>query len=478
MIALSLAEIAQIVGGRLVAADPALLVTGKVEFDSRRVAPGDLFLAIDGARVDGHDYAGAAFQAGAVAVLASREVAGPAVLVADPIAAITTLATAVARRLTATVVGITGSSGKTSTKDLLAQVLAGDGATVAPPGSFNNELGYPYTVLLANENTRYLVLETSSRGVGHIRHLTGIAAPRVAAVLNIGSAHLSEFGTVETIALAKGELVEALPAAAAGGVAVLNADDPRVLAMAARTGARVLTAGEHPDADVRADRVTVDRQGRPSFELVTATGRAEVTLNLRGEHQVANAVITAALALACGLRLADVATALSEATAQSRWRMQVTETAAGVTVINDAYNANPESMRAALKTLAIMSEGRRSVAVLGHMAELGPDSLAEHDAVGRLAVRLDVNQLIAVGEPARAIATGAALEGSWNGESEWAPDVAAAVARLEDLVRPGDVVLVKGSRSAAMERVAEAIIERLDSSAAGTAVLGAGGTSA
>ncbi|MDQ1739250.1 MAG: UDP-N-acetylmuramoyl-tripeptide--D-alanyl-D-alanine ligase, partial [Pseudonocardiales bacterium] len=444
----------------------------KVEFDSRKVVPGDLFLAIAGNRVDGHDYAEAAVRAGAVAVLASRPVPVPAILVADPIAAITELARAVARRLTARIIGITGSSGKTSTKDLLAQVLAGAGATVATPASFNNELGYPYTVLLADEKTQFLVLETSARGVGHIRHLTGIAAPQLAAVLNVGSAHLSEFGSVETIAVAKGELVEALPSAADGGVAVLNADDPLVAAMAARTSARVVTAGERQDADVRAEQVTVDSSGRASFELVTATGRAAVRLQLHGEHQVSNAVIAAALGLECGLELPAVAQALSQATPRSPWRMQVCETAAGITVINDAYNANPESMRAALKALAIMSEGRRSVAVLGHMAELGPDSIAQHDALGRHIVRLDIAALIAVGEQARAIATGAALEGSYDGESQWVPDAATAVARLGEQLRPGDVVLVKGSRSAAMEVVAQALIERLDAAEAADGAAG------
>lgn len=465
MIELSLAEIAAIVGGRLVAADPERTVSGKVEFDSRKVAAGDLFLAISGNRVDGHDYAEAAVRAGAVAVLASRPVAAPAILVSDPIQAITSLARAVAPRLNAAIIGITGSSGKTSTKDLLAQVLAAAGATVATPASFNNELGYPYTVLLADEKTQYLVLETSSRGLGHIRHLTGIAAPRLAAVLNVGSAHLSEFGSVQTIAEAKGELVEALPSAADGGVAVLNADDRLVAAMAARTSARVVTAGEHPDAQVRAEGVEVDSSGRAGFELVTAAGRAAVRLQVRGEHQVSNAVIAAALALACGLELPVVAQALSRATALSAWRMQVTETAAGITVINDAYNANPESMRAALKALAIMSEGRRAVAVLGHMAELGPDALAQHDALGRHVAGLNVAVLIAVGEQARAIATGAALEGSQAGKSQWVPDATAAVAKLGEELRPGDVVLVKGSRSAAMEVVAQALIERFDSSA-------------
>ncbi len=469
MIAMSLAEAAAIVDGRLAGADPDALATGKVEFDSRKVAPGDLFLAIPGERVDGHDYAEAAIASGAVAVLATRPVPVPSILVADPIAALTALATASARRLTATVVALTGSSGKTSTKDLLAQLLQSSGNTVAPPGSFNNELGHPYTVLLADADTRYLVLETSARGLGHIRHLVDIAPPSVAAVLNVGTAHLAEFGTVETIAQAKGELIEQLPAAADGGVALLNADDPLVLAMADRTRARVLTFGESPGADIRAERVEIDRDGRASFELVTETGQVGVRLTQRGEHQVANALAAAGLALACGLDLAAVAAGLSAATAQSHWRMEVTETAAGVTVVNDAYNASPESVRAALKTLAIMSEGRRSVAVLGHMAELGSDSISEHDRLGRLIVRLDIEHLIAVGPEARPIANGAALEGSWNGESEWVPDVEAAAVRLSEIVEAGDVVLIKGSRSAGMERVAHAVLKNLDQTAGAAA---------
>jgi len=469
MIAMSLAEAAAIVDGRLAGADPDALATGKVEFDSRKVAPGDLFLAIPGERVDGHDYAEAAIASGAVAVLATRPVPVPSILVADPIAALTALATASARRLTATVVALTGSSGKTSTKDLLAQLLQSSGNTVAPPGSFNTELGHPYTVLLADADTRYLVLETSARGLGHIRHLVDIAPPSVAAVLNVGTAHLAEFGTVETIAQAKGELIEQLPAAADGGVALLNADDPLVLAMADRTRARVLTFGESPGADIRAERVEIDRDGRASFELVTETGQVGVRLTQRGEHQVANALAAAGLALACGLDLAAVAAGLSAATAQSHWRMEVTETAAGVTVVNDAYNASPESVRAALKTLAIMSEGRRSVAVLGHMAELGSDSISEHDRLGRLIVRLDIEHLIAVGPEARPIANGAALEGSWNGESEWVPDVEAAAVRLSEIVEAGDVVLIKGSRSAGMERVAHAVLKNLDQTAGAAA---------
>jgi len=463
MIALTLAQIAAAVSGELEGADPDAVVHGAVQFDSRKVRPGDLFLALVGENVDGHDFAAESVASGAVAVIGSRAIPDvPCIVVPDPIDAITDLARHVSARLTATIVGVTGSSGKTSTKDLLAQVLSHDGPTVAPPGSFNNELGHPYTVLLADESTKYLVLEKSARGVGHIAHLTTIATPRIGVVLNVGSAHVGEFGSTAAIAQAKGELVEALPSAESGGVAVLNADDQIVSAMASRTPARVVRFGEGRDADVRAVDVLVAPDGRASFTLVARGEAASVSLRVHGEHQVSNALAVAAVALECGLPLNTVAERLSQAVPQSRWRMEVTERADGVTVVNDAYNANPESMRAALKALAIMAHGRRSVAVLGHMAELGDTARDAHDALGRLIVRLDISQLLAVGDTARPIALGAALEGSWNGESEWVPDVAAAIARLAELVQPGDVVLVKGSRSAGMERVAEALLDSSD----------------
>ncbi|HTZ45193.1 MAG TPA: UDP-N-acetylmuramoyl-tripeptide--D-alanyl-D-alanine ligase [Jatrophihabitans sp.] len=470
MIGMTVGEIARVVGGRSHRIDPQLVVTGKVEFDSRRVVPGDLFLAIKGEHADGHEFAGTALAAGAVAVLCTRELGAgepdggvPQIVVADPIAAITALAAENARRLAATVIEVTGSSGKTSTKDLLAQVLERHGRTIAPPESFNNELGFPYTVLLAGADTDYLVLEASARGLGHIAQLTGIAPPRIAAVLNVGHAHLGEFGSVAAIAQAKGELVEALPA---DGVAVLNADDPLVSAMAARTAARVVSVGEQPGADVRAVDVRVDGTGRASFTLVSGERREPVALQVLGEHQVGNALAAAAVALQVGMDLPAVAEALSAAAARSHWRMEVTEVG-GVTVVNDAYNANPESVRAALKSLAIMAGSertggrRRSIAVLGQMAELGPESVEAHDAVGRLAVRLDVNLLLAVGQAARPIAHGASLEGSWNGESRWVPSNEAAAELLLAELRPGDLVLVKGSRSAEMQRIAHALIAGL-----------------
>ncbi|HEX2902816.1 MAG TPA: UDP-N-acetylmuramoyl-tripeptide--D-alanyl-D-alanine ligase [Jatrophihabitans sp.] len=458
MITLTLAEVARIVGGTPAGIDPDRAVSGKVEFDSRKVVPGDLFLAFEGSQVDGHDFAAAAVEAGAVAVLATRELPNlPSIRVDDPITAITALAGHAGPRLPALKVGVTGSSGKTSTKDLLAQLFEGLGPTVAPPESFNNELGFPYTVLLADERTRYLVLEMSARGVGHIAHLARIVAPQVGVVLNVGSAHLGEFGSVTAIAQAKGELVEAL---SPEGIAVLNADDPLVRAMAGRTRARVISFGESSEAAVRATDVSVDTTGRASFTLHCAGESAPVRLSVLGEHQVSNALAAAAAALSQGASVPDVAAGLSSAGSRSHWRMEVSEVG-GVTVINDAYNANPESVRAALKSLAIMATGRRSIAVLGAMTELGPDALAEHDGIGRLAVRLDVNALIAVGDGARPIFSGASLEGSWNGEAEWAADNDAALQRLTELVQPGDVVLVKGSRVTELQQVALGLIEWL-----------------
>jgi UDP-N-acetylmuramoyl-tripeptide--D-alanyl-D-alanine ligase len=460
MIELRLGEVAEIVGGRLHSADPDTVVTGTVEFDSRQVTRGGLFLAIPGERVDGHDFTATALRAGALASIVTRDVEGPSVVVADGFTALADLARAVYRRLPQlTAVGVTGSSGKTSTKDLLDQLLGRIGPTVAPPGSFNNELGHPYTVLRATPETRFLVLETSARGVGHIRFLTEIARPHIGVVLNVGSAHLGEFGSREAIAQAKGELVEAL---SSDGIAVLNADDPLVAAMATRTSARVVFVGESADAAVRATDVRLDALSRAAFTLDTPNGGAEVQLRLAGRHHVGNALAAAAVGLECGMTPGEVAAALGAATAVSRWRMELVERPDGVLIINDAYNANPESMRAALETLADVGAGRaggRTFAVLGHMAELGAEGPAQHEEIGRLAARLGIDRLLAVGEVARPIIAAAALEGSWRGEAAGVADVDGAVSLLRGELRPGDVVLVKASRAASLERVAAAIAD-------------------
>ncbi|WP_327041523.1 UDP-N-acetylmuramoyl-tripeptide--D-alanyl-D-alanine ligase [Micromonospora ureilytica] len=455
MIKLSLAEVAAAVDGRLVAADPAATVTGSVEFDSRKVGPGSLFVAFPGEKVDGHDYAATAIQAGAVAVLGSREVPGvPMVLVDDALTAMGRLARAAVDRLPElTVIGVTGSSGKTTTKDLIGQLTARLGATVAPPGSFNNELGHPYTALRADPDTRYLVMEKGARGVGHVRYLCELVPPRISVVLNVGTSHIGEFGSQEAIAQAKGELVEALPP---DGLAVLNADDPRVDAMASRTRARVVRYGEAPDADVRAEDVTLDERGHASYTLVTPEGRAPVRLRLAGRHQVGNTLAAAAVARELGMPQAELATALGELGLVSTRRMDVFDRPDGVTVIDDSYNANPASMAVAVRALASMGQGRRTVAVLGYMAELGPFEYDGHAEVGQLAAELGVDRLLVVGEPAAPIHEGATAVANWGGESVLLTDQAAAVEVLRSELRPGDVVLVKGSRYRTWE-VADAL---------------------
>lgn len=427
--------------------------------------PGSLFVAFVGERVDGHDFAEAVVAAGAVAVLASRPVGVPAIVVADVQAALGALARHVVERLGATLVALTGSAGKTSTKDLIAQVLRSKAPTVFTPGSLNNEIGLPLTALSATEETRFLVLEMGARGIGHISYLTDLTPPRIGLVLNVGTAHIGEFGGREQIAQAKGELVESLPPSEAGGVAVLNADDPLVRAMASRTKARVILFGESGEADVRAENVRLTDSGQPAFRLHTPSGCSDVTMRLYGEHHVSNALAAAAVAHELGMSADEIALALSEAGSLSRWRMEVTERPDGVTVVNDAYNANPESMRAALRALAAMGKasqahGGRTWAVLGQMAELGDEALAEHDAIGRLAVRLNVSKLVAVGgREASWLQLGAYNEGSWGEESVHVSDAQAAVDLLRSELRPGDVVLVKASRSVGLERVAQALLD-------------------
>ncbi|MEI6361073.1 MAG: UDP-N-acetylmuramoyl-tripeptide--D-alanyl-D-alanine ligase [Actinomycetes bacterium] len=466
MITHTATQIAEAVGGALHGADPEAKVVDVV-VDSRAAVPGSMYVAIAGERVDGHDYAVAAVDAGSTVVLAARPLsradgsALPCIVVDDPVIALGRLAHEVLdRRLTCKVAAITGSSGKTSTKDLLGAILSRAGATVSPQGSFNTEVGVPLTILRADEQTEYLVVEMGMRALGHISYLTDICQPDVGLVINVGSAHVGMLGSREAIAEAKGELVASLRP---DGVAVLNGDDPLVRPMAARTSATVVLFGEAPTADLRASDVVLDADARPSFTMTDQRSgdSARVTLHLSGEHYVSNALGAAAVAIALGVPLADAASALSAAAPQSKWRMEVTESPAGFTVINDAYNANPESTRAALKTLVAMANGRRTWAVLGEMRELGEEALVEHDAIGRLAVRLDVSRLVCVGEGTRVMHLAASNEGSWADESSYVADVDSAIALLTAEVRPGDVVLVKASRSVGLERVALALIDEV-----------------
>jgi len=461
VIALTLGELARIVDGELApGTDPAITVTGPAFLDSREIVPGGLFAAFDGAQVDGHDYASSAIEAGAAAMLGSRDAGVPGVLVPDVEAALGRLARELLLRLPGTtVIALTGSSGKTSTKDMLGQVLAGHGPTVFTEGSFNNEKGLPLTVLRADEDTKFLVLEMGARGIGHIKYLCELAPPRVGLVLNIGSAHAGEFGSKEQTALAKGELIEALPPE---GLAVLNADDPYVAEMEVRTVASTITFGEHPAARVRAEDVELDENGRPSFTLLADGGSAPVALQVVGEHHVSNALAVAAVCVGVGMSVPEVAAGLAAARALSGGRMAVTARPDGVVVIDDAYNANPESVRAGLKALVSLARSRpgaRSWAVLGHMAELGDRSVEEHDAIGRLAVRLRIDRLVAVGADAAMIHAGAGHEGSGGQETTLVADADEAIALLREQLSPGDVVLVKASNSVGLRRVARALLE-------------------
>jgi len=450
VIRMTLGEIADAVDGRLVNADPATVVTGTVEYDSRKILPGGLFVAFAGENVDGHDFAPTAMAAGAAGVLGSRDTGAPGIVVADPLDALARLARVVADRLPGLIiVGLTGSSGKTTTKDYIGQLLARLGPTVAPTGSLNNELGHPFTVLKATPETRFLVLEMGARGIGHIRHLAEVAPPRIGVVLNVGVAHIGEFGSMEGTAKAKGELVEALPA---DGVAILNADDPLVSGMASRTRARVVLFGESSGAAVRATDVELDSRGRASYRL----GEARVSLDVTGRHQVSNTLAAAAVALELGMPRADVAAALGEIAVVSGRRMDVFDREDGVTVIDDSYNANPSSTAAALRALVAIGRGRRTTAVLGYMAELGEFEASGHAATGRLAAELGVDRLIVVADNAAPILDGALGVEDWKGEAIFAADQAAAIAALDADLRPGDVVLVKGSRYRTWE-VADAL---------------------
>jgi UDP-N-acetylmuramoyl-tripeptide--D-alanyl-D-alanine ligase len=460
-------DVAALTGGRLDQLAARTLVTGPVFVDSRLCTTGSIFVCLVGEHTDGHLHVGDAIRRGAALVMSDRPVERPAVIVDDTQRALGFLAGGVLRRTTnCRVVGVTGSSGKTSTKDLIAAVLSRAGSTVAAADSLNNEIGLPLTVLRADERTKYLILEMSARGIGHIAYLAGIAPPRIGAVLNVGRAHAGEFGSIDAVAKAKGELVEALPAGSAGGVAILNADDPNVAAMAARTQARVVTtsvdpAGTEADgtADVRASGLTLDDLGRASFTLRTPAGAAPVTLTLHGGHHVANALAAAAVAAELGMEVPAIADALTAATARSGKRMELRERPDGVLVVNDAYNANPDSTRAAIEALAhLTAGGRRGFAVLGYMAELGDIADRSHEEAGMRAARAGAAVIMAVGAGAAPVLEGARGVAGWQGEAIAAHDPKAAVEALRSRLRPGDVVLVKASKAAGLWEVADGLL--------------------
>lgn len=501
-----LSRLAEWVDGRVVGLDLAgdgadSLVGPDVQIDSRQLTDRALFVALVGEHSDGHTYVARAHAAGAAAALVARELpaGGPQIVVDDPVAALADLGRAVLAQVRTTqqtqgrpplqTIAITGSSGKTSVKDLLAQLLEPVGTTVAPHGSFNNEIGVPLTASRVEPGTRFLISEMGARGIGHIRYLCDITPPEVAVVLNVGQAHVGEFGSADVTALAKGELVEALGtgSAATGRTAVLNASDHRVRAMAGRTDAPVIwftddcatheltgdptldpALGCAGDRSVWTEDVTTDEADRPSFTLHLRTGSHRDTgteaypimLQLTGRHQVANAAAAAAAALACGLTGPQIAAGLGAARSVSRWRMEIVERPDGLVVVNDAYNANPDSMAAALGTLATIGarRGLPTAAVLGDMLELGGSAAAAHRAVGELVHRLDIGLLVTVGDLAHGIADGAVAAGLPSERVVVVQDEAGLGDRLVDVIGAPTVVLVKASRGMALETVAEALL--------------------
>ncbi|TFD72192.1 UDP-N-acetylmuramoyl-tripeptide--D-alanyl-D-alanine ligase [Cryobacterium sp. Hb1] len=457
MIALSLADISQVVDGALHltgASSATDLVDGSVQTDSRLVEPGSIFIAKPGAVTDGHLFAPAAAASGAALLIVERLLDLPVtqIVVADAVAALGALASFVVARVRSAgklkIVAVTGSNGKTTTKNLLRSMFERVGTTVAPQGSFNNQVGAPMTMLEVTDNTRFLVIEMGASSEGAIANLVRLVRPDVGIVLTIGLAHAGEFGDLDATVRAKSAMVTDLFPT---DVAVLNADDPRVAQMAAITPARIVRFGEYGQVDVRASDLHSGRTGT-TFTLHLADGQsAPVVFPVLGEHHVMNALAAAAAAEVLGVSLGDIVAALQGTTRAERWRMEVLGGKDDVTIINDAYNASPDSMSAALKTLAqIGTPGCRTIAVLGEMAELGELAGEEHDRIGLLAVRLNISQMIVVGQRARRMHISTINEGSWDGESVYVDTPDEAFELVRSSVNPGDTVLVKSSNSAGL----------------------------
>ncbi|HEX2088695.1 MAG TPA: UDP-N-acetylmuramoyl-tripeptide--D-alanyl-D-alanine ligase [Actinomycetota bacterium] len=455
----TLGEVAAVTGGS-VDAEAAAIEYGSVSIDSRNTRPGDLFVAIRGERSDGHRFVRETLDAGAAGALVQKGAPidgrpeDRLVEVDDTRAALLELARAARSTLPAAVVGITGSTGKTCTKDMTTAVLKQRFKVVASRASFNNEVGLPLTILEAGDDTDVIVCEMGSRGPGHIRLLCDVARPHVGVVTNVGVAHMELFGSPEVLRAAKRELPEALPH---DGAAVLNADDPVVKGYASHTNAKPVFFGRSDDAEVRAERIELSRQtGKATFRLVTPSGSAPVALPVPGEHMVPNALAAAAVGAVLGVTADETAKGLAGAHVSGS-RMDVFKTRDGMTVVDDSYNANPTSMSAALRAARWMAGDGRCIAVLGTMAELGPISMEEHERIGELLVRLGIDDLVTVGEEARLIAAGAEREGLEPQHIQVCDDVSQALWAVRSLARPGDLVLVKASRAAGLERLAEAL---------------------
>ncbi|MFU8947764.1 UDP-N-acetylmuramoyl-tripeptide--D-alanyl-D-alanine ligase [Mycetocola zhadangensis] len=456
MIRLTLSEIADRLSGSLhlegTDATGDATVDGPVETDSREIVPGGVFVAKRGDDTDGHLFVGAAIDRGAALAIVEHPVENsiPQIVVADAVQALGELAQYVVERVRAdgnlTVIGITGSNGKTTTKNMLERILSGEGETVAPIRSFNNAVGAPTTMLRITESTRYLIVEMGASGIGHIARLVALAKPDIGVVLKVGLAHAGGFGGIESTLAAKTEMVADL---AEDGIAVLNADDPRVASMADKTRAKVVMFGQDASAPYRATDVAGSRTGTSFTAHAPGEDPVPVRIRVLGEHHVSNALAALTVAGTLGVPLARAAAALETLERAERWRMEVLGGKDDVTIINDAYNASPDSMSAAIKTLAQISEpGKRTIAVLGAMSELGEYSGDEHDRIGLQLVRLNISQLVVVGPEARRMHISAINEGSWDGESVYFGDMDAAYDYLAAEIIPGDTVLVKSSNSA------------------------------
>ena len=460
-------QLMEITGGTLTNCDHELVLSVPGFYvDSRIPIENGIFVALVGEKVDGHIFladvkaAGAALGLVATGSSVPLPEGFPLLHVLDPLIALGQIAHWVrVNVLTAQVIGITGSSGKTTTKDLISGILGQFGRCVSPPGSFNTEVGLPLTILSADAQTEFLVLEMGMRGIDHIATLCEIAEPDVGVVLNVGSAHIEMLGSIENIAIAKSELVRSLPVT---GLAVLNQDDPYVARMSEGLKCSQLTFGETQGSDIYASEINIEPDGTTRL-LVTYRDVSQMAhVKLVGEHYVANALAALSASVAVGVPIETACEFLSNVNVVSKWRMEVTEATNGLTVINDAYNANPESMRAALKTLAQLgSRGprRRTWAILGEMRELGEYSVDAHDAIGRLVVRLDISRLVCVGAGTKVMHLAAANEGSWGEESVWVPDIDGVMTLLANELQPGDIVLVKASRSIGLDRVASEVLE-------------------
>ena len=449
MIAMLASQIAQVVGGTLLGED--ILVTAGASLKSSEVEPGGIFLAIRGEKVDGHDFVGDAFSHGALLAITTHAVPQRHILVQDVATALTLLARSVRSELKdLKVIGITGSQGKTTTKDLLRHMLSQHGQTVAPSGNYNNELGVPLTLLACSSETKYAVIEMGARHSGDIAHLASIAQPDIAVVLRVGMAHVGEFGSIETIAKTKSELISSL---SSSGIAILGQYDPFTKAMKSLHAGPTLTFGSGHSDDVRATEVEM-REGRPHFDLVTPDGRAAVGLRIVGEHQIANALACAAVGTALGFSIDSIATALSTALIESKWRMEIREFSE-VLLINDSYNASPDAVEAALRTLILFAQerGGRAWAFLGKMAELGESSAVAHQQVGTLAYQMGIDHLVCIDAPDYQPA-----EQSEGQTNLHLCDRNGARAIAEQ-IEPGDVILVKASRSERFEILAEEIEE-------------------